>query len=50
MLTNLAVNKFNTLAESDEDANKNCIICFEDFKDGDNVIVLPCNKKHSFHE
>jgi hypothetical protein len=33
-----------------DEANKNCIICFEDFKENDKITVLPCNVKHSFHE
>jgi hypothetical protein len=51
ILTNLAVDKFKMVQNSQkDDVNLNCIICFEDFKDGDNVTTLPCNKKHSFHE
>ena len=26
-----------------------CRICLEDFKSGDNVSPLPCNKRHYFH-
>ena len=47
-MTNLAVQKFGDLVGSN--ANTNCIICFEDFKEDDKVTPLPCNTKHTFHE
>jgi len=26
-----------------------CVICMEDFKDNDELTVLPCNNNHYFH-
>lgn len=48
IMTNLAVQKFGDLVGSN--ANTNCIICFDDFKEDDKVTPLPCNSKHTFHE
>jgi E3 ubiquitin-protein ligase DOA10 len=31
-------------------ADKTCPICFEDFQENEDVIPLPCNEKHIFHD
>ena len=34
---------------NDEDSNKQCSICFEDYVEGDEVVTLPCDTRHMFH-
>lgn len=29
---------------------KQCIVCFEEMKPEDEVVMLECNKEHTFHE
>ena len=33
-----------------DDSNKQCSICFEDFAENDEVITLPCDVRHVYHE
>ncbi|KAL5204315.1 hypothetical protein ABZP36_009186 [Zizania latifolia] len=33
---------------SDDDAT--CVICFEDYKEGEDTSVMPCSSRHRFHE
>lgn len=36
-------------AEAEEDSPQNCPICYEDFEQGEQLRLLPCNEKHCFH-
>ena len=47
ILNNLEVTKISDVSKLNED-NKKCIICLEDFKEGDEGIYLPCF--HLFHK
>ena len=47
ILDTLEASKLNDISHLEED-KKNCIICLEDFKTGDEVIYLPCF--HVFHK
>ena len=33
----------------DDDSPQNCPICYEDFEQGEQLRLLPCNEKHCFH-
>ena len=46
-INNLNITNINDVSKMKED-NKNCVICLEDFKNGDVVIYLPC--LHVFHK
>ncbi|CAI2377738.1 unnamed protein product [Moneuplotes crassus] len=46
LLLNAAQFKFNP---EDYRSTKSCTICLDDFKQGDNIINLPCHKTHIFH-
>jgi hypothetical protein len=39
--------KFNASSQPNNSDNKNCVICFEDFKTGDRSKLLECG--HIFH-
>ena len=47
ILNNLPSSKLKDISNLDDD-KKNCIICLEDFRNGDEVIFLPC--LHIFHK
>ena len=47
LLNNLQTTKLQDISKLEDD-KKNCIICMEDFKVGDEVIYLPC--LHVFHK
>ena len=47
ILNNLPENKVHDPSKLDPE-KKNCVICLEDFKEGDDIIILPCI--HVFHK
>ena len=47
LLNNLRRGKFKP---SDFEEGKECIICFVPFEETDNVITLPCDTRHIFHD
>ena len=36
--------------EQQEDSNKQCTICFENYAEGEEVVTLPCDTRHMFHD
>lgn len=47
ILSNMVKTRFNVNRDG---ADKTCAICLENFQDDDEVVPLPCNPKHVFHE
>jgi len=47
ILTNLSRNNFDRNIFK---TSKECVICMEDFKEGDQIVVLPCDPRHYFHD
>lgn len=47
MLKNAAKLKINF---TELQAGNECPICFEEFKNSDDIVCLPCNRNHVFHE
>lgn len=41
---------FETLNTKQKDYSERCMICFVDYADTDEVVSLPCNDKHIFHQ
>ncbi|KAG8100188.1 hypothetical protein GUJ93_ZPchr0013g37604 [Zizania palustris] len=37
------------IPESD-DGDDRCVICFEDYKEGEDITVMPCSSRHRFHD
>lgn len=38
------------MSELNEDSAKQCSICFEDYVENDEVVTLPCDVRHMFHD
>ena len=49
LLKKLKRSKVRMADLQDEDANKQCSICFEDYAEGDEIVTLPCDTRHAFH-
>ena len=49
LLRNLQKGKFKP-EDFGDDGTKECIICFVQYEEGDELITLPCDNRHIFHE
>jgi hypothetical protein len=49
LLKKLKKSKIKMSEVSDADGNKQCSICFENYVENDEVVTLPCDKRHVFH-
>ncbi|KAG8067308.1 hypothetical protein GUJ93_ZPchr0005g15566 [Zizania palustris] len=38
------------IVQSSDDGDNRCVICFEDYKEGEDITVMPCSSRHRFHE
>ena len=50
LLKHLKRKKLKARDLEDENAAKQCSICFEDYAVGDTVVTLPCDVRHVFHD
>lgn len=41
---------FSDLSTTNDIDTKECVVCFEEMKNDDEVVMLDCNKEHTFHE
>ena len=49
LLRNLQKGKFKP-EDFDDDGSKECVICFMPYEADDQVVTLPCDTRHIFHE
>jgi len=50
LLKKLKKGKIKMSELSSEDSTKQCSICFEDYAENDEVVTLPCDSRHIFHD